>query len=185
MPVSVAARIFSSWAIGSFAIAARSPESMVLNGSTFLSSGFSFTSAPTRSRQYIACEYIGCSTQSVPSWSKVATRSTGGTNFGLPCVVVACTNSTIACFAAPSFHEGSGSVCANDCALAVSQANNANRRTKWNEVERFIGGPPVMRHAPPANTEWRIASPRFIRLLRADECVPLLHGLETLPDILD
>ena len=36
-------------------------------------------------------------------------RSAGGTNLGLPCVVVACTNSTIACLAGPSFHEGSGS----------------------------------------------------------------------------
>ena len=83
MPVSVAARIFSRSFSGSFAIASRSPESTVLNGSTFLSSGFSFTSAGTRSRQYITCVYIGCSTQSVPSWSKVAMRSSGGTNCGL------------------------------------------------------------------------------------------------------
>ena len=96
MPVSVAARIFSRSSIGSFAIASRLPDSTVLNGSTFASSGFALTSAGTRSRQYITCEYIGCSTHSVPSWSKVAMRSAGGTNFGLPCVVVACTNSTIA-----------------------------------------------------------------------------------------
>ena len=67
MPVSVAARIFSRSFIGSFAIASRLPESTVLNGSTFLSSGFFSASAGTRSRQYITCEYIGCETQSVPS----------------------------------------------------------------------------------------------------------------------
>ena len=43
--------------------------------------------------------YIGCSTHSVPSWSKVAMRASGGTNFGLACVVVAWTKSTIAFFA--------------------------------------------------------------------------------------
>ena len=106
MPVSVAARILSRSSFGSLAIASRSPDSTVLNGSTSASSGFAFTSAGTRSRQYITCEYIGCSTHSVPSWSKVAMRSGGGTNFGLAWSVVACTNSTIAFLAAPSFHEG-------------------------------------------------------------------------------
>ncbi len=33
----------------------------------------------------------------------------GGTKFAPPVVVVAFTKSTMACFAAPSFHEGSGS----------------------------------------------------------------------------
>ena len=35
----------------SFAIASRLPDSTVLNGSTFFSSGFAFTTAGTRSRQ--------------------------------------------------------------------------------------------------------------------------------------
>src|SRR5271165_2283063 len=48
MPVRVAARIFKRSFIGSFAIASRLPESTVLNGSTFLSSGFFSTSAGTR-----------------------------------------------------------------------------------------------------------------------------------------
>ena len=47
----------------------------------------------------------------VPSWSKVAMRSSGGTKFGLDWSVVACTKSTIACFAGPSFHEGSRPAC--------------------------------------------------------------------------
>ena len=110
MPVRVAARIFSRSCIESFAIASRSPDSTVLNGSTFASSGFALTTAGTRSRQYITCEYIGCSTHSVPSWSKVAMRSAGGTNFGLAWSVVACTNSMIAFLAGPSFQEGRGSV---------------------------------------------------------------------------
>ena len=68
----------------SFAIASRSPDITVLNGSTFASSGFAFTSAGTRSRQYTTWAYIGCETQSVPSWSKVAIRSDRATNLGLP-----------------------------------------------------------------------------------------------------
>ena len=71
--------------------------------------GFFSARAGTRSRQYITWVYIGGETQSVPSWSKVAMRSSGGTNFGLPCSVVARTKSTMACLAGPSFHEGSGS----------------------------------------------------------------------------
>ena len=109
MPVSVAARIFSRSGIVSFAIASRSPDSTVLNGSTLASSGLALTRAGTRSRQYTTWLYIGCSTHSVPSWSKVAMRSSGGTNLELALSVVAFTKSTIACFAAPSFHEGSGS----------------------------------------------------------------------------
>src|SRR5262245_35965290 len=62
---------------------------------------------------------MGCSTHSVPSWSNVAMRSAGGTNFGLPCEVVACTNSTIALFAAPSFQEESGSPAG--CATALPE----------------------------------------------------------------
>src|SRR5271165_6936549 len=38
-------------------------------------------------------------------------RSSGGTNFGLAWSVVTRTKSTMACFAGPSFHEGSGSGC--------------------------------------------------------------------------
>src|SRR5262245_19083200 len=52
---------------------------------------------------------IGCT---VLSWSKVAIRSSGGTNLGLALSVVAFTKATIACFAGPSFQDGRGSVCA-------------------------------------------------------------------------
>ena len=67
MPVSVAARIFSRSFIVSLAIASRFPDITVLNGSTSASSGLALTTAGTRSRQYMTWEYIGCSTQSVPS----------------------------------------------------------------------------------------------------------------------
>ena len=126
----------------SFAIASRLPDITVLNGSTFASSGFALTSAGTRSRQYITCEYIGCSTHSVPSWSNVAMRSAGGTNFGLPCVVVVCTNSTIAFLAGPSFQEGSGSVCASACAPKASAAPSASMRANMKDKLGFTGHPP-------------------------------------------
>jgi hypothetical protein len=51
MPVSVAMRIFSRPRSESLAIASRLPERTVLNGSTFLSSGFFATTTGTRSRQ--------------------------------------------------------------------------------------------------------------------------------------
>src|SRR5690348_1860667 len=55
-------------------------------------------------------------------------RCSGGTNFGLAWSVVACTNSFMAAFAAPSSHEGSGSVCARACvpkAAANTKAKSA------------------------------------------------------------
>ena len=55
--------------------------------------------------------YAGCSVHSVPSLSKVAMRCGTGTKSVPPSVVVRLTKSTIAVFAAPSFHEGSASVC--------------------------------------------------------------------------
>jgi hypothetical protein len=62
-----------------------------------------------RSLTNMPWKYIGCSDQSVPSLSKVAIRSPGSSQPGPPSVVAAVTKSTIACFAAPSFHDGSGS----------------------------------------------------------------------------
>ena len=56
MPVRVAAAIFSRSSIESFAMASRLPDITVLNGSTLASSGFAFTTAGTRSRQYMSCE---------------------------------------------------------------------------------------------------------------------------------
>jgi hypothetical protein len=52
---------------------------------------------------------MGCSDQSVPSLSNVAMRSGTATKSGDPGFVTRETKPTSACFAAPSFHEGSGS----------------------------------------------------------------------------
>ncbi|HSD49993.1 MAG TPA: hypothetical protein VLG48_01200, partial [Candidatus Methylomirabilis sp.] len=98
------------------------PDSTVLNGSTFASSGFALTANGIRSKQYATCVYIRCSTHFVSPWSKEAMCSAGGTNFGLPWVVVACTNVRIACLAGPSFHEGSGSALCYAGASAASCA---------------------------------------------------------------
>ena len=69
MLVKVAAVILIRPSIESLATASRSPDSAVLNASSLASSGFAFTTAGTRSKQKTTCVYIGCSTQSVPSWS--------------------------------------------------------------------------------------------------------------------
>src|SRR5580704_976618 len=55
---------------------------------------------------------MGCSTHVVPSWSKVAMRSSGATKLRLFLSVVVFTKSTMAFFAGPSFHDGRGSVAA-------------------------------------------------------------------------
>jgi hypothetical protein len=51
--------------------------------------------------------YRGFSSYSVPSLSKVAMRSAGGTNVGLFGVVTFVTKSMMALLAAPSFHDSS------------------------------------------------------------------------------
>src|SRR5260370_42067886 len=58
-----------------------------------------------------------------------------GTNFGLAWSVVTFTNETIACLAAPSFHDGSGSVCAK--AGTANERATPNARIEPN-VEREI-----------------------------------------------
>ncbi len=65
----------------------------------------SFTSTGLPSRSSNFWKYSGCSAQSVPSLSKVAIHSAGGTKSGPPSFVTFATNSTLAFFAAPSFHE--------------------------------------------------------------------------------
>src|ERR1700742_5386281 len=59
-------------------------------------------------------------------------RSSGGTNFELPCSVVARTKSSIACFAGPSFHDWSerscvGWVCAVDGRGRLDKAGSSAR----------------------------------------------------------
>src|SRR5262249_54473639 len=113
------------------------PESTVLNGSSALRPGFSAASVGTRSRQYIIWLYIGCSTHSVPSWSKVAMRSSGGTKFGFARSVVDRTKSRIACFAGPSFHEASSfaGACARE-AVARKAGRASRGRAHWGGRKR-------------------------------------------------
>jgi hypothetical protein len=94
---------------------------------------------------YTNCEYNGCSTQSVPSWSNVAIRSGTGTNLGLPGVVVDLTNSTMALFAALSCQDGRGSDCAeavvlrtNTAALAAQSQEAFIEKTPVRQVEQEI-----------------------------------------------
>ena len=72
-------------------------------------SGCVGASALMRSSAKASWVYIGCSAQSVPSLSKTAMRSAGGTKSGPPCLVVRSTKSTSAFLDALSFHDGSGS----------------------------------------------------------------------------
>ena len=98
---------------------------------------------------------MGCSTQVVPSWSKVAMRSSGGTNFGLFLSVVVLTKSRIACFAGPSFQDGSGSAKAvaagwfgaevprlDELEQPVSMKIKVSSNANPNFVEVFILMPP-------------------------------------------
>jgi hypothetical protein len=63
-------------------------------------------------------------------------RSSGGTNFGLFLSVVVLTKSTIACFAAPSFHDGRGSAAAvaGDWFAGCVEVEQLIRRSRSNEV---------------------------------------------------
>src|SRR6516162_6726101 len=82
---------------------------------------------------------MGCSTQSVPSWSKVEMRSSCGTKLVLDLSVVVCTKLTIACLAGPSLHEGSGSVCATACVPKASPATAASAEAKRRRTCDFMG----------------------------------------------
>src|SRR4029079_11673832 len=116
-----------------------SPLSNEANGSFVFHSGCCGASVFTRSSAKNNWKYIGCSHQSVPSLSKVAIRSGGGTKSGEPSFVTFSTKSIIDFFAAPSFHEGRGPVpsevegsCAR--AMVVISANALTSAT----AKRFL-----------------------------------------------
>ena len=73
-------------------------------------------------------KYIGCSAQSVPSLSKMAMRSAGGTKSGEPSLSLVSTKATMAFFGAPSFHDGSGSDWA--CACVKASAKSAAHQVR-------------------------------------------------------
>src|SRR4029453_11034150 len=108
-------------------------------------------------------------------------RASGGTNFGLDWSVVACTNSRMAFFAGPSFHEGSASVCAWACAPRTSNTVKVTNRANTNtEGMRFIGVSTLVEPMQErAARMGRPHHPRASRLLaRVRLCVlELLHDL--------
>ena len=111
----------------------RSPFSSEANGSFSFHSGCWGASALTRSRANASWKYIGCSAHSVPSLSKMAMRSVGGTKSLPPFVVTRLTKSTIDCLALPSFHEPSASAaCA--CAAATASRHVVATRRKVRRV---------------------------------------------------
>src|SRR6516164_5625346 len=81
---------------------------------------------------------MGCSTHSVPSWSKVAMRPSCGTKLLFDWSVVVFTKLTIDCLAGPSFHEGSGSVCASACAPKASPAMAASAEATRRRTCNFM-----------------------------------------------
>ena len=80
---------------------------------------------------------MGCSDQSVPSLSNVAMRSGTGTKSGVPGFVTRETKPVIACFAAPSFHEGSGST-ATGALAGVSAGDGAGAGVELDGEERRL-----------------------------------------------
>ena len=86
-----------------------SPSSTALKGCLVFHSGCMGAMAFTRSSAKASCTYIGCSTQSVPSLSKVAMRWSTGTKSGPPCVRDARDKVEDRVLVAPSFQDGSGS----------------------------------------------------------------------------
>ena len=109
MPACVAMTISTIACSPPASAAFTSPLSSEANGSFVFHSGCCGASAFTRSSAKSNWKYIGCSHQSVPSLSKVAMRSAGGTKSGEPSFVTFSTNSTMAFFGAVSFQDGSGS----------------------------------------------------------------------------
>ena len=76
-------------------------------------------------------------------------RSSGGTNFGLAGSVVARTKSKIACFAAPSFQEGSASAALRQRRADQRCARERQNRQHRKEERRFMA---------PMNVSFMIAS---------------------------
>ena len=107
MPVSVAARIFSRSCIGSLAIASRLPDSTVLNGSTFFSSGFC---VHHRRDAIEAIHHLRCTSDARPracrpgrTWrcAPRAARTSGSPGRWSPA-----RSRRSPVFAGPSFHDG-------------------------------------------------------------------------------
>src|SRR5262245_27833917 len=127
MPTWVAATISSRSFLVSLATADLSFARIALNGSLVCQSGCIGASSFTRSSANSSWVYSGCSTQSVPSLSKVAIRSAGGTYFALALSVVALTKPKIAALLGPAFQDGNGSDGAFSCEGAWAMAQHRAR----------------------------------------------------------
>src|SRR6266481_7227030 len=150
-----------------------SPSSTDWKGSVYFHSGCRGASAFTRSSAKAIWTYIGCSTHSVPSLSKVAMRSAGTTKSG-PALVTRPTNSTMACFVGVSFHDGNGSPWAsvgNDQPKLSAAPRTAPANTSKNL--RFIWLIPRADYAvfKPAEVEaWRRATVTVYAIPAASWC---------------
>src|SRR5690606_7674382 len=132
-------------------------------------------------------KYIGCSAQSVPSLSKTAMRSAGGTK-SVPSVVTLATKAVMAFFGAVSFHDGSGSA-------ACRTARPSRERSEWMAFI-WIGenaGPHAGGAARGPTGSWSVASggalERFERAVDREAAGLLarrivLEGGEEFPDVL-
>ena len=107
-----------------------SPSSTALNGCLSFHSGWSGANAFTRSSAKASWVYIGCSTHSVPSLSKVAMRWSTGTKSGLPWVVTRLTNSVIAVLVAPSFQDGSAAPGLAPAPRTAASGDNTGRAAR-------------------------------------------------------
>ena len=133
MPACVAAMSCAAPFSPCDARALKSFSSTALKGCLFFHSGFFAASSLTRSSTKASCTYIGCSDHNVPSLSKVAMRSGGGTKSGEPCLVTLSTKATMACFALPSFQDGRASACpkANCGSKKIAPSKNGSRAAKF------------------------------------------------------
>ena len=109
IPVCVAAMMASAPFSPPAATPAISPLSSEANGSRVFQSGYCGARAFTQSKANTTWNGRGFSDHSVPSLSKVAIRSGGGTESGPPSRVTRFTKSTIDRLLTPSFHEARGS----------------------------------------------------------------------------
>src|SRR5215468_12582549 len=77
-------------------------------------------------------------------------RSGGGTKSAPPCAVTRATKPLIACFAAPSFHEGSGSDCAG---VPATQSHSTQAKASGQRRVMNSTGVPVIARLRPGERD--------------------------------
>ena len=172
MPVCVATTISIRSFRVNLAIASRSPVKYGLERLLVLPFRMLRRQLDTAPGEKTTSVYIGCSTQVVPSSSKVAMRCSGGTNFGLALSVVTRTKSRIAFFAGPSFQDGSGSAWSSW--PSACQVTKGTRRTP---VRPSLGGDGLARSPPWLFTDYCSLS-FFVMAQRKPTCDMPVSGLQ-------